>query len=409
MTSEQNDALISQFIAVAGPSVQPEQAQGYLAAASWNVEEALQTFFAANDGEEQDTSEEQEAAYTGPRTLDGRPAPGYAGEATSMPSSSARGKQPQKGGLRTLKDIQGDSGHSHDDEDDEDDDKDQDMFAGGEKSGLAVQNPGQSSDPQAQIRDMLKKAQRNDPRPGGEDTDRPRPRFTGTGQTLGGDDTPSRVVTQASPQRPVVAAPERRDLHIWRNGFSVDDGPLYRYDDPANAGYLEMINRGQAPVQLMNAQHGQELDVHLSMHKEDDYVKPKAKYKPFGGSGQRLGSPTPGASGPAAATSSAPPPTQSTTATPPGSSAPIIDVDEAQPTLALQIRLGDGTRLRSRFNASHTIGDVYTFVNSASPTSAQRPWALMTTFPSKELSDKTLKLGDVEDLKRGGVVVQKWT
>jgi UBX domain-containing protein 1 len=32
----------------------------------------------------------------------------------------------------------------------------------------------------------------------------------------------------------------------------------------------------------------------------------------------------------------------------------------------------------------------------------------MTTFPSKELEDKSVVLGDMSDFKRGGVVVQKW-
>ena len=89
-------------------------------------------------------------------------------------------------------------------------------------------------------------------------------------------------------------------------------------------------------------------------------------------------------------------------------SAQPVNVDDSQPTVQLQIRLGDGTRLSSRFNTSHTIGDVYAFVDASSPASTQRPYALMTTFPSKELEDREMVLGDMSDLKRGGVVVQKW-
>ena len=83
-------------------------------------------------------------------------------------------------------------------------------------------------------------------------------------------------------------------------------------------------------------------------------------------------------------------------------------VDESQPAVTLQIRLGDGTRLTSRFNTTHTIDDVYQFVAAASPISQTRPWALMTTFPSNELTDKAVALGDLAEFKRGGVVVQKW-
>lgn len=148
----------------------------------------------------------------------------------------------------------------------------------------------------------------------------------------------------------------------------------------------------------MNVQPGQEVDVEIKQH-DEKYVRPKPKYKPFAGAGQRLGSPTPSAGSPAA---SAPAPAQ----TNPEPVKP--EVDESQPVVTLQVRLGDGTRLASRFNASHTIGDVYQFVGAASPISQTRPWVLMTTFPSKELTDKAVVLGDLAEFKRGGVVVQKW-
>ena len=130
------------------------------------------------------------------------------------------------------------------------------------------------------------------------------------------------------------------------------------------------------------------------------------KYKPFGGEGKRLGSPTPGPSSatPAQTAPSAPIPAASA-----ATAAPSVDVDESQPVLTLQVRLGDGSRLQSRFNTTHTIGDVYQYVNTANPASSSRSYALMTTFPSKELSDKSAVLGDIAEFKRGGVVVQKWT
>lgn len=145
----------------------------------------------------------------------------------------------------------------------------------------------------------------------------------------------------------------------------------------------------------------------MHAHKDEDYKKPKKKYVPFSGSGNRLGSPTPGAS--SAAAPMAPAASSSTAASTPAASAqPTVDVDSSAPTLTLQLRLGDGTRLTSRFNTTHTIGDVYDFVGRASPASQDREWALMTTFPSNELTDKAQVLGDIPEFKRGGVVVQKW-
>lgn len=35
-----------------------------------------------------------------------------------------------------------------------------------------------------------------------------------------------------------------RQLTFWRNGFSIGDGPLLRYDDPANEFALNAINSG---------------------------------------------------------------------------------------------------------------------------------------------------------------------
>lgn len=225
--------------------------------------------------------------------------------------------------------------------------------------------------------------------------------------TLGGDDTPSRAIPDPNANIPEPAPRVHRELHLWRDGFSVDDGQLYRYDDPANARTLEMINAGHAPLHILNVQQGQEVDVVVHPHKDEDYVRPKKKYVPFSGSGQRLGSPTPGAS------VAAPPPAPATASGTAASSAstgpPTVDIDSSVPTVSLQIRLGDGTRLSSRFNTTHTIGDVYNFVDRATPAASQRPYALMTTFPSKELTDRSQALGDMSDFKRGGVVVQKWT
>lgn len=166
-----------------------------------------------------------------------------------------------------------------------------------------------------------------------------------------------------------------------------------------------MINRGSAPLDLMNVEPGQAVDVRLAQHKGEKYSQAPKKFTPFAGGGQRLGSPVPGESS-AAPT---PAPATSTQSAAAASSEPsTMQIDESQPTLTLQVRLADGTRMPSRFNTSHTIGDVYAFVDRASSGSSQRPYTLATTFPTKELTDKDQVLGDMAEFKRGGVVVQKW-
>ena len=329
-------------------------------------------------------------------------------------ASSNPGRQQPKKKFATLGDLGssnkggGHAGHGHSDDDDDDDyqdDENPNLFAGGEKSGLAVKNPDDLK------KKLLEKAARNLARPGGDDSRSPTSNFRGAAQTLGGDDAPSTFIPDPTANRP--SRPERveRTLHYWADGFSIDDGPLHRSDDPENQDILRMINQGHAPVGLMNVAPDQEVDVKLVPHKEN-YVRPKGKYKAFGGEGQRLGAPMPGEESsvpgafPEAATHA---PANAATSEAAPAAKPPVDVDDAQPTVSLQIRLGDGTRLSSRFNTTHTIGNVYEFVNASSTASQQRQWVLMTTFPSKELSDKGVVLGDLAEFKRGGVVVQKWT
>lgn len=97
--------------------------------------------------------------YTGPRTLDGRPVP----QAIPTTSSSSSKRPEKKKGLATLSSLGGGHAHGHDDDHDDDDDHDaahRDTYAGGEKSGLAVQDPNQRSDPRRIINDLLSKAKR---------------------------------------------------------------------------------------------------------------------------------------------------------------------------------------------------------------------------------------------------------
>lgn len=372
MNPADRDEVVSQFCAMT--RARPDEAQEYLATNGWDLESAVTEFFAEQD---------ESAGLVGQQ---GQPA-AESSSSTPRESSTSRGQPPKK--FATLGDLT--SGAN--DSEDNDDDENQDFFAGGEKSGLAVQNP---DDLKKKIIEKAKKTQL----PASDDNEPRRNNFTGSARTLGGEDMPSRVIDAPSaPAEPQVPRRVRRTLHFWADGFSVDDGDLYRSDDPQNAEILNSIRQGRAPLSIMNAQHGQDVDVEIKQH-DEKYVRPKPKYKPFAGQGQRLGSPTPGVRTP---TPSEPTPGAQTSSEP-----PKPKVDESQPAVTLQIRLGDGTRLTSRFNTTHTIGDVYEFVSAASPQSQTRPWVLLTTFPSKELSDKTAVLGELAEFKRGGVVVQKW-
>lgn len=224
--------------------------------------------------------------------------------------------------------------------------------------------------------------------------------FKGSGYTLGGEDEESRRIDDPNEsfKKALASKPPKvsRVLKLWKDGFSVDDGRLYRYDDPANKDYLEAINNGRAPLSLLNVEYGQAVDVNVEKRTEDNYQAPPKIYKPFEGSGNRLGSENPPVQ------TSAP-----SVAEPRGSSAPAglsVQVDESQPTTSLQIRLASGDRVVSRFNTSHTLAEVYAAVDQATP--ANRPYTLLTPFPRKEYAKDQTTLENAGLLK--GTLQQKF-
>lgn len=409
----QQAQVLQEFVQLTG--VSEARCREYLEAADWDIGRAAQAFYldtedAATEGASSSAPADN---YTGPRTLDGRPAP----QAQRAPAaaSSSRQAQPKRKGVATLGSL-GSSSHQHDDEDDDDDDEEdedgrnpRDLFAGGEKSGLAVQDPTQDRGGNARklVRDIMSKAKENASRGGRDENEQPARSsgFRGSGQTLGGDGTESRVIPD--PNAPAGgAAPaneeiQERVLHLWSDGFSIDGGELHRFDDPSNAADLEMIRNGRAPLHLMNVRYDQPVDVKLNQHTEAWHPIPQA-YKPFSGSGRRLGSEVPGDSSTTAAAASAP---AASSAAP---AEPTNTIDDSQPTITIRIQLPDGTRLPARFNTTQTLETVYGFVQRASPATQSRSWVLATTFPNKEHTDRSLALGDIPEFKKGGTAVVKW-
>lgn len=122
------------------------QAQGYLAANGFDLEAAVTEFFAEQDEALQDMNTgggrrlgaEGSSGKTGAgRSLDGAAVPASSSATPESSSSAARAVPKKK--FATLGDFASSGGGGH--SSDEDDSVDQDFFAGGEKSGLAVQNP----------------------------------------------------------------------------------------------------------------------------------------------------------------------------------------------------------------------------------------------------------------------------
>lgn len=91
--------------------------------------------------------------------------------------------------------------------------------------------------------------------------------FTGTARLLSGESL------SAAPQRPENVM---HNITFWRNGFTVDDGPLRRLDDPANASFLQSISNSECPKELEPADRRIQVHVNL-MRREEDYIEPPKK------------------------------------------------------------------------------------------------------------------------------------
>jgi UBX domain-containing protein 1 len=439
LTDRDREDMAIQLSDVTGSSL--VTATNYLTAHDWDLDSAAAALLA--DGDEAAASGGQgssssaartplpqaapaaapsSSTHTGPRRLDGTPV-----DPSSYPAPRDAARQPpRKTGIATLGSLGGSGGggghssHGHHPSDDDDDNDDEnhgrgDLFAGGEKSGLAVQDPSERSTRKL-VDDIVRQARSRAPHAHPSDEPPAPERFRGTARTLGGDGVESRVIPDPRGNAPTPRVPQgpvqSRTLYLWRDGFSIDDGPLHRFDDPENAADLVLIRQGRAPMHLMNINYDQPVDVKLEQRDENWHQLPRI-YRPFDGVGRRLGAPTPGDAPPPEPTTVA---VAATSASPAGAAAPStaitppppIAIDDSQPVITIRIQLPTGARLPVRFNTTHTIGDVYAVVRQSSPEMAARQWIVATTFPNKDHTDHGEVLGDMPEFRRGGTAAIKW-
>eukprot|EP00968_Pinguiococcus_pyrenoidosus_P016987 scaffold1655_cov247-Pinguiococcus_pyrenoidosus.AAC.19 len=154
----------------------------------------------------------------------------------------------------------------------------QNYYAGGGGgqggSGLNVIGPGEGNDADNSVERIIQRAQAD------------------TAQGAGGDAVPATVVR----------------ITMYRNGFTVDDGPFRAIDDPANRPFLADLGGAHGPVSGMTRQERgfipreltpegprrdnavPRVDVELSDKRGEDYVPPPAPaYTAFAGAGNAIG------------------------------------------------------------------------------------------------------------------------
>ncbi|XP_045416881.1 UBX domain-containing protein 2B isoform X2 [Lemur catta] len=161
-------------------------------------------------------------------------------------------------------------------------------------------------------------------------------------------------------------------LKLWSNGFSLDDGELRPYSDPTNAQFLESVKRGEIPLELQRLVHGGQVNLDMEDHQDQEYIKPRLRFKAFSGEGQKLGSLTPEI--------------VSTPSSPEEEDKSILNavvlIDDSMPTTKIQIR----------------ILDVRDFIVQSRPEFATLDFILVTSFPNKELTDESLTLQEADIL-----------
>ncbi|KAG6887996.1 hypothetical protein C0995_011101 [Termitomyces sp. Mi166 len=265
-------------------------------------------------------------------------------------------------------------------------------FAGGERSGLSIQNPDQRSRlPGGDlVQDLLRRAAEANP---ARDASSRSGAFHGGGHTLGSDEVESTYIPDPNAV-PEDEAPAVRNLTFWSNGFTLEDGPLMQYDNPEHAALLAQLRSGQAPPHVLNLRVGQPVDIRIAQRTHEDYVPPQGS-RAFSGSGHRLGAPVPEISGAGFSSGSTSMPGQFPTSSHPTTTATgerrsiatRFEVDQSLPTTSVQIRLADGTRMVCRMNLTHKVSDLRNFINAARPENTTRPYTIGTTFPSRTLDD----------------------
>lgn len=306
-------------------------------------------------------------------------------------ASTSRSPEPRAGGgVRTFRDLN----------EEPEDSTNNNFFTGGEKSALQVEDPNKKKDKPLidQIfQRALEQSEQPDDRPSAQQ--QPKNKFLGTGFKLGDTESGSEKIVDPSELLPQKPEKVTREITFWRQGFTVGDGPLHRYDNPDNTLVLNELNRGRVPVSLLDVEFGQDVDVSVFRKTDEDYTPPKRKVGGFHGLGQRLGSPVPGEPVAEPAPAPAPQPTTQTPASKP---------DEGSGDSLVQIRFANGKRVAHRFNASDSVARVYEFVRTHEHTTPGRAFVLLHSFPVKpiEESDDTT----VADAKlKNAVIVQRWT
>jgi UBX domain-containing protein 1 len=200
-------------------------------------------------------------------------------------------------------------------------------YTGGEKSGMAVENPDD-------LESLVAKA-----REGGQ-----------------------AHAQESSDGRTEIT------ITLYSNGFVVgDDGTFRPYDSPENKEFMKELNDGHVPEEMRKKYKGG-LNVGLKDKRKEAYRPPTPpKYVAYSGSGLSMG----GVQGVGLAVNK--------------EAGGLPPVDESKPKTTIQIRFHNGTKASITINLDRRVADIHDYVMNAAPVEGE--YQLIAGFPPKALTD----------------------
>lgn len=192
--------------------------------------------------------------------------------------------------------------------------------------------------------------------------------------SLGGDSSASifNAAEQESSEASAASSSTRRVITMYQSGFTVDDGPYRRLDDPANSEFLTSLAAGRTPREFFTEGSGP-IEVGLVDRRKEEYVE---QFSSFSGTGNSLGN-----AGASVAVGGVVTPPESTTE-------PLPDATGGN-TTSVQVRLLNGKRVVIKIGKDSPVTELAERIN-ATGMAGTDPYVLVSGFPPTPMEDLTL-------------------
>jgi len=189
----------------------------------------------------------------------------------------------------------------------------------------------------------------------------------GGGSGLAVEPNPDDIFSQATPSS--STEPTRRTITMYRSGFTVDDGPYRRLDDPENAEFLTALARGRTPGEL--AAEG-DVQVGLVDKRSEEFTEEDPGLRSFSGAGEALGASS-GVEG--------------------GVILPSRRSSEEGGSSSVSVRLLNGKSIVVKIDGTKTVTDLAERIN-ATGMAGEEPYVLVAGFPPKVIADLGVTIKD---------------